>query len=458
MSTATRGTREQMAVTRPLRIVQLTPGTGSSYCGNCLRDSALLGGLRRLGHDATMASLYLPTYTEDGELPSRVFMGGINMYLRHRAPLFARAAAATRTWLDRPGLLRWASRMSDMTDAAKHADLTVAMLEGDESPELQTMLDHLEEHDRPDVVCLCNALLVGLAGPIRRRLGVPVVMTMHGEDAYLDSLPEPYRSQAWQAMRDRATDVDAFVGVSRYYADVMAERMAIPAERLRVVHNGIHPANPDPRAAPDAFTIGYLARMCSDKGLDTLVDAFIELAARGHDAVTLNAAGVLLKPDRAYVAEQERKLRNAGLADRARFSGNVTADEKHAMLRTLSVLSVPALYGEAFGLYLIEAMSHGVPVVQPHHAAFPEIIERTQGGLLCEPGDATSLAETIERLIGDPSLAATLGAAGHRAVHSGMTADHMAEDFARILHESVDGARERPVPSHAIEDAAPADA
>ena len=69
---------------------------------------------------------------------------------------------------------------------------------------------------------------------------------------------------------------------------------------------------------------------------------------------------------------------------------------------------MPARYGEAFGLYVIEAMAAGVPVVQPRVAAFPELIEATGGGVLCAADDAQSLAEAIEELLLDPRSGAAL--------------------------------------------------
>jgi glycosyltransferase involved in cell wall biosynthesis len=261
-------------------------------------------------------------------------------------------------------------------------------------------------------------------------------MTLHGEDAYLDALPEPFRDQAWSELGKRMEHVDALIAVSRYYGDVMGERLSLSADQVHVVHNGIPLDGVEPRAetSEKVRAIGYLARMCPDKGLHTLVDAFIELGTRGHDELRLEIAGVMLKPDRAYVREQKDKLSRAGLIERTSFDANVSRERKLAFLRNLDILSVPAGYGEAFGLYVLEALAHSVPVVQPRHAAFPEIIERTGGGLLCEPDDPNSLADAIEKLVADPGLAGRLGAEGRRAVIEGLTDDHMARGVADILH------------------------
>ncbi len=87
---------------------------------------------------------------------------------------------------------------------------------------------------------------------------------------------------------------------------------------------------------------------------------------------------------------------------------------------------MPALYGEAFGLYVIEAMAAGVPVVQPRVAAFPELIEATGGGVLCAADDPQALAEAIEELLLNPARARALGEAGRRAVFERFSAEAMA--------------------------------
>ena len=91
-----------------MRILQLTPGTGSFYCGTCLRDNALVTELRRLGHDALMAPLYLPpTLDETAASPEApLFYGGVNVYLQQISPLFRRTPRGLDRVFDSPVLLR----------------------------------------------------------------------------------------------------------------------------------------------------------------------------------------------------------------------------------------------------------------------------------------------------------------------------------------------------------------
>ncbi|MCZ6836463.1 MAG: glycosyltransferase family 1 protein, partial [Planctomycetota bacterium] len=156
--------------------MMLTPGTGHFYCGNCLRDNTLAHALMKQGHEVTMIPLYLPIHSESDQEPTtpphtdEVFMGGINFYLQHKLPWLGKLPRGMKKWLDAPGLLRWSSRQGDMTDAHKHADLTLAMLRSEEEAaqqEIRRLMRWMKEHDPPDVISLCNVLLTGLARVIK---------------------------------------------------------------------------------------------------------------------------------------------------------------------------------------------------------------------------------------------------------------------------------------------------
>src|SRR5262249_36483292 len=147
-----------------------------------------------------------------------------------------------------------------------------------------------------------------------------------------------------------------------------------------------------PTAEPPV--LGYFARMCREKGLPLLVEAFIRIRQRGRaPRVRLHIGGSCGPSDEPVVAQLRRQLGEAGLMQDVVFRPNLERSEKVRFLRELTVFSVPAGYGEAFGLYLIEAMAAGVPVVQPRDAAFTELVEATGGGMLCAAEDPGALAE-----------------------------------------------------------------
>src|SRR2546430_2454323 len=241
-----------------------------------------------------------------------------------------------------------------------------------------------------------------------------------GEDIFLDSLPEPHRNECWKTLSDRATDVALFGAASRYFAEYMRGRLELPREKVRVVYNGINLAGFTELATGDAATggkrepvLGYFARMCSDKGLDTLVEAYVLLRRAGKcNDLKLRVGGGCGPSDQKFVRTLQQRLRAEGLEQDCEFLPNLDRKAKVELLRSLSVFSVPAKYGEAFGLYVIEAMAAGVPVVQPRRGAFTEVVESTGGGVLCEPDNAQGLADGIQAVLLRPDRGRSLGDAG----------------------------------------------
>ncbi len=432
-----------------LNIVQLTPGAGGMYCGNCFRDNALVIALGRLGHPTLMVPLYLPMTVDEADqtAQSPIFFSGIGVYLEQRSALFRHAPRWFHRLLKSRRLLRWAAGRAASTRAAEVGDIALSMLQGEagrQARELNELVAWLRTQPRVDVVALSNALLSGLARQIRRQLGIPVVCMLQGEAAYLDALPPSHRTPVWAALGDRARDIDLFIAPSQAFARLMGERLGLSPERIRVVWNGIalegypdHPKPPRTPASPPP-RLGFFARMCPDKGMHTVVDAFLELRRRGCVPDLKLALGGSCGPsDRPYLEAQLERVRAAGLGDEVEVATNLTREGKIAFLRSLDVLSVPALYGEAFGLYLVESWAAGTPVVQPRTAAFPELLEATKGGLLCEPDHVPSLVTAVETLLLDPARLAHHGAAGHRAVRERFTVDHMARGMVAAFEEAI---------------------
>jgi glycosyltransferase involved in cell wall biosynthesis len=424
-----------------MRVLLLTPGTGSFFCGSCLRDNDLALALRELGHDATIAPLYLPFALEDMQLPeaeAEVHMGGINVYLQQKLRWMRHLPGFLARLIDSPKLLRFVARRANMTDASAHGEMTLSMLRGEEGRqlfELEKLVEWMQGLERPDVVILSNVMLVGLARRIREVVGCPVLCTMQGEAPFLDALPEPQRAQCWQTLAQRAGDLDRFLPVSAYTASLMGERMQLDVDQMRVVPNGISLDEfvvADRQGQPT--TIGYLARMCPDKGLPLLVVAFIELR-KSLPELRLLVGGVLLRCDHGMLEDLKRSIRAAGAEDYVEFRPNMTRAEKLQLLQDCDIFSVPATYGESFGLYLLEAMASGLPVAQPRCAAFPELIEATGGGLLCAPDDAQALAACLGELLGDLPAARAMGLRARQAVLKSYSAQDMARAVIRVAAE-----------------------
>jgi glycosyltransferase involved in cell wall biosynthesis len=299
--------------------------------------------------------------------------------------------------------------------------MTISMLEGDRGvlrKEFDKLLEWIAGEPVPDIVNLPNSLLIGLAAPLRRALNRPVCCTLQGEDLFLNGLIEPYRTRAIDLIRRQVPDVDRFLSVSDAYVPVMSSMLAIPPERISVVPRGINLAGYSRRERHgDPFCVGYFARIAPEKGLHVLADAYVRLRARVPQArMRLAAAGYMAPAQASYLADVEARLRRAGLADEFRYHGSVNRDGKLEFLRSLDVLSVPTPYDEPKGVFVLEAMAEGVPVVQPRRGAFTEIVEKTGGGLLVPPDDPDALAGALHDLWADCALNERLGERGFAGV------------------------------------------
>jgi glycosyltransferase involved in cell wall biosynthesis len=422
-----------------MNILQLTPGAGAMYCGNCLRDNALVAELRRQGHEVTMVPLYLPLTLDEADQSSGtpVFFGGISVYLDQKIPSYRNVPHFIRRMLAGEGLLRWAAGRTAKTKAAEVGDLMLSMLRGEtgnQARELDELLGWLRHQPKPDVVCLSNALLLGLARRLKTELNAQVVCTLQGEDGFLDALPDTHRSAAWQLVREKAAEVDLFIAPSQYFGELMTRRLGLAPERVKVIPNGLNlDGYGDGKLTQNtAPVVGYFGRMCREKGLDLLVEAFIQLKQRDRvPRLKLHLGGGCGPGDEPFVKQLRQRLASAGFIGETMFAANLSRAEKIAFLESLTVFSVPAHYGEAFGLYVLEAMAAGVPVVQPETAAFPELIAATGGGRLCAANSPTALADALEALLLDPAGARAMGEAGRQAVRSRFTVEAMADEVVK---------------------------
>jgi glycosyltransferase involved in cell wall biosynthesis len=188
------------------------------------------------------------------------------------------------------------------------------------------------------------------------------------------------------------------------------------------------------------YTIGYLARVCPEKGLHVLVEAFRLLAVElGTERVRLEIAGWLGPRDREYLDGVMAEVRTAGLEERVRYRGEVDLSGKVAFLGQIDVLSVPTTYREPKGLYVLEALASGVPVVEPRHGSFPEILAATGGGLLVEPDSPPALARAQRELHDDPARRRELGRRGREVVLRDYNDEGMAERTAEVYRRHAPG-------------------
>jgi glycosyltransferase involved in cell wall biosynthesis len=429
-----------------MRVAYIAAGAGGMYCGSCIHDNTLAAALLQQGTEVTLIPTYTPLRTdEDGVSIERVFYGGVNVYLQEKLPFFRHTPRLVDWLFDRPSLLGWVARtFTASTSAADLGALTVSVLQGElghQKKELQRLVRWIRDQVKPDVVHLTNSMFAGMARYLKEELGVPVLCSIQGEELFLDALVEPYRSIAHTTLQDRAQDIDGFISPCQRYTDFMCDYLALPASRFHLVRLGINLSECGPGSRPAAapFTIGYLARIAPEKGLHLLADAYALLAAapgRAADKpLRLRVAGWLGRGDRAYYMDVVERLRRAGLDSCVDYVGEVDRAAKLQFLQSLDVLSVPAVYEDPKGLYVLEALANGTPVVQPRHGSFPELIEWTRGGLLVEPNSSAALAAGIEELMNDTALRQKLGNDGMTSVHESFSATTMARATQTVYEQ-----------------------
>ncbi|MCM2373169.1 glycosyltransferase family 4 protein [Aporhodopirellula aestuarii] len=407
-----------------MKIVYLTAGAAGMYCGSCMHDNSLAKAMRTLGDDVLLQPVYTPIRTDEVDIASdQVFLGGIQVYLLQQVPLMRWVPRFMRSWMDRPGIISAATRRAVGTDPAKLGDLTLSMLRGShgrQASEIERLVQWLETEIRPDAIIFSNLLIGGMIPVVADRLpDAKIVVVLQGDDLFLDQLPESVRAEAIELCKGLATDVDTFVTYSRFYRDKMSGLFDIPESKFdihplsidltpfRVNASATEPAGtgrselPHDKT-PGEFRVGYFARIAPEKGLHVLADAFERLSrdsANSH--ITLHAAGWLGEHHRSYLDKIMSKIGAAGLSDRFHYHGSPSLAEKVSLMQTFDLLSVPTPYEDPKGLFLLEAMASGVPVLQPAHGAFVELVAATQGGECFPPGNIDALARQIVELSKD---------------------------------------------------------
>ena len=218
----------------------------------------------------------------------------------------------------------------------------------------------------------------------------------------------------------------------------MAEDLGLPREKIDVVYPGItlkgyrSPQAPASGRSPSATSHASVPK----RGCTCWLTPSSRCGDVGCRTGRFDSAwpAITARRNRDYLRQQEAKLNGFG-GDYAHVDCPSHLD-KQKFLGELDVLSVPTVYREPKGLYVLEAWASGVPVVQPRHGSFPELVERTGGGMLVEPGDVAGHAAALEHLARNPDERRAMGARGRAGVerhfHDGAMAETTERIFARL--------------------------
>lgn len=428
-----------------MKIIHIIPGSGGSfYCGNCLRDSKYFDALRKMGHDAIKIPMYLPLFADEHDISDvPVFYGAISIYLKQMYPIFQKAPAWFDKLLNSKPMMKLAASMAGSTRAKGLEEMTISMLlgeHGNQHEELERMTDWMAEHYKPDVIHLSNALLLGLARRIKEKLQVPLICSLQDEDTWVNVMTPAAQERVWKLMGESAQYVDRFVAVSNYYGDVSMKQMNLPAEKVKPIHIGVDPADYKfVNAADKARSIGFLSRMSYENGLDILADAFVELKKDlAFQDVKLIITGGSTGDDRRFIRSVRNKFSSLYLANSVEFHEDYEGEGRQEFLRKVSILSVPVRQGEAFGIYLAEAMASGIPVVQPSLGAFPEIIEKTNGGILYGENKPELLAQALKSLLDDRDKLRAMSTTARKGAEGGLNINILGNELVNLYRQTIE--------------------
>lgn len=428
-----------------MKVIHIDPGAGGTfYCQNCMRDCALVSALRQQGQDVIMVPMYLPILIDNNEISGDVpvFFGGINVYLQQQFPIFRH----TPRWLDKifdlPFMLRQAAAREATTEASELGPITLSMLkgpQGNQRKELERLVEWLVHHEKPDLIHISNALLLGMAKDLKERIGVPLVCSLQDEQTWLLDMDPEHEQACWDEMASHVEHVDAYIAVSQWYADEMKQRINVPDEKMHVVPLGIDLSDrPEQAVSFDPPVIGYLSKMTKSLGLDLLVDAFIELKKSPELAsLKLRVTGGQMGPDVKFVTALRTKVADAGFIEDTEFLEGFEPDHRRDFMRTISVLSVPSPRGESFGMFIAEANAVGVPVVMPNTGGYEEVVNTLGGGVVYDASTPNGLVEALKSMLLDPDGARAKGQHGRDVVHRDFGVDRMAADVVRVYESLV---------------------
>jgi len=209
---------------------------------------------------------------------------------------------------------------------------------------------------------------------------------------------------------------DAIIAVSENTRRDVTRLMGIPAEKIHVIYEGVHPSF-RPLAAREllervraqyqlpARFILFFSTLEPRKNLTTLLDAYAALLRQHAETPPLVVAG-----RKGWLYQDTlRHIQTLGLAERVRMTDWIAHDDVPALLNLADVFVYPSLY-EGFGLPPLEALACGVPVISSNAASLPEVVG--DAGILFEPRDTAALTRALARVLSDDALRQELRASG----------------------------------------------
>jgi alpha-maltose-1-phosphate synthase len=309
---------------------------------------------------------------------------------------------------------------------------------------------------RPSVFHVHDYYLMPAALELRRRLGIPVVLSVHILHAPLRAWwGSPILPQLAGLEKMACAEADAVITVSHSMKAVLVDALGIDASKVHVVHNGFDStvfAKP-PTAAQAAHArqrlgvqgdepvVVYAGRLTRQKGVVPLLRSAVEVLRAAPNAIYALAGTPMSRDGQS---DERKELldglealyqQHPELAARVRVLGNLPREELAHLYHVATLAVVPSIY-EPFGYAAVEAVMAGAPVVAAASGGLPEIIEHERSGLLV-PVDTSATPHRIDEaalaaaqlaVLKDRRWAAQLVAQGQRRVLTTFTRQRMAAE------------------------------
>lgn len=236
-----------------------------------------------------------------------------------------------------------------------------------------------------------------------------------------------------------ARRVAAIIPMSAWIRDHMVER-GVPGDNIRVMYDGLDPAHVMVRVPAaemrrawqltmDQRVIGIVGNIRPWKGQETVAKAFIEIASSCPDVVCF-FVGKTTPADEAYLAGLQRRIADAGLEHRVRFTGY--QQDVPSLMNLMDIVIHASVEPEPFGMVVLEGMAQRKPVVGSRAGGVVEMVVDGQTGFTFPPGDSHQLATHLATLLADSARAQAMGNAGYERLLQSFTM----QQYMRNIHET----------------------
>ncbi|MBI4907692.1 MAG: glycosyltransferase family 4 protein [Acidobacteria bacterium] len=252
-----------------------------------------------------------------------------------------------------------------------------------------------------------------------------MVVTFHDLFVMTGEYSTPdFRARFIQQAKDAAARADFIICVSAFTAAQAEGLLGVPKSKLGVVWHGVHPvADPPPDAHREPIVL-HVGAIQARKNIVRLVEAF-ELMPPPWRLVLAGSSGY-------GSAEIVQRIAASPARTRIQVTGYVSDDTLRSLYQKAWMLAFPSL-DEGFGIPLLEAMAHGLPILTSNRSALAEVAAGS--GLLVDPFRSDDIAAGMSRLASDSHLRAELVSAGRQkaACHSWTTAALYTWDYWNTL-------------------------